>query len=157
MKIECWSIGKQHDSYVREGIELFTKRIAHYYPIQWKIVPNLKNAAAFSPDQLREREGEIILNTLKKDQTLFLLDEKGKIISSPALGTKMLKQAEMGTSSLVFLIGGAFGVSEAVFQKASFVWSISELVFPHHLVRLILAEQIYRACSINNNEKYHHS
>jgi len=157
MKIECWSIGKQHDSYVREGIELFTKRISHYYPIYWKIVPNVKNGAAFSPEQLREKEGELILNSLKKDQVLFLLDEKGKNISSPALGIKILKQAEMGTSNLVFLIGGAFGVSSAVIQKASFVWSISELVFPHQLVRLILAEQIYRACSINNSEKYHHS
>ena len=156
MKIECWSVGKQHDSYVKEGIELFTKRTSHYYPIHWKIVPNIKNAAAFSPEQLREKEGEIILNSIKKDQVVILLDEKGKNISSPMLGTKILKQAESGINCLIFLIGGAYGVSDAVIRKANFVWSISELVFPHQLVRLILAEQIYRACSINNNEKYHH-
>ena len=156
MNIECWSVGKQHDSYVKEGIELFTKRTSHYYPIHWKIVPNIKNAAAFSPEQLREKEGEIILNSIKKDQVVFLLDENGKNISSPILGTKILKQAESGTNCLIFLIGGAYGVSDAVIRKANFVWSISELVFPHQLVRLILAEQIYRACSINNNEKYHH-
>ena len=156
MKIECWSVGKQHDSYVKEGIELFTKRTSHYYSIHWKIVPNIKNAAAFSPEQLREKEGEIILDSIKKDQVVFLLDEKGKNISSPMLGTKILKQAELGTNCLIFLIGGAHGVSDAVIRKANFVWSISELVFPHQLVRLILAEQIYRACSINNNEKYHH-
>lgn len=156
MKIECWSVGKQHDSYVKEGIELFTKRTSHYYPIHWKIVPNIKNAAAFSPEQLREKEGEIILDSIKKDQVVFLLDEKGKNISSPMLGTKILKQAESGTNCLIFLIGGAHGVSDAVIRKANFVWSISELVFPHQLVRLILVEQIYRACSINNNEKYHH-
>lgn len=157
MKIECWSVGKQHDSYVKEGIELFTKRISHYYPIEWKIVPNIKNAASLTPEILKLKEGEVILSSIKKDQVLYLLDETGKVIDSPTLGTKILNQAEMGTSNLVFLIGGAYGVSPAVIQKASFVWSISNLVFPHQLVRLILAEQIYRACSINNNEKYHHN
>lgn len=156
MKIECWSIGKQNETYVKEGIDLFTKRISHYYIIEWKIMPNIKNAAALLPEQVKEKEGELILASLKKEHILFLLDEKGKNIDSPALGKKILGEAEKGTKTLVFLIGGAFGVSESVVKKSNFVWSISQLVFPHQLVRLILAEQIYRACSINNNEKYHH-
>lgn len=157
MKLECWSIGKQHETYVKEGIELFTKRISHYYPIEWKIVPNIKNAASFSQDLLKDKEGEVVLSSLKKEHLLILLDEKGKQINSPALASKILQQAEAGTKTLVFLIGGAFGVSNAVHARASFVWSLSPLVFPHQLVRMILAEQIYRACSINNNEKYHHT
>ncbi len=156
MKIECWSIGKQNETYVKEGIDLFTKRISHYYTIEWKIMPNIKNAAALLPEQVKEKEGELILASLKKEHILFLLDEKGKNIDSPTLGKKILGEAEKGTKTLVFLIGGAFGVSDTVVKKANFVWSISQLVFPHQLVRLILAEQIYRACSINNNEKYHH-
>ncbi len=156
MKIECWSIGKQNETYVKEGIDLFTKRISHYYTIEWKIMPNIKNAAALLPEQVKEKEADLILGALKKEHILFLLDEKGKNIDSPSLGQKILGEAEKGTKILIFLIGGAFGVSDSVVKKANFVWSISQLVFPHQLVRLILAEQIYRACSINNNEKYHH-
>lgn len=156
MKIECWSLGKQNETYVKEGIDLFTKRISHYYTVEWKIVPNIKNAAALSPEQVKDKEAELILGTLKKDHILFLLDEKGKNIDSPTLGKKILDEAEKGTKTLVFLIGGAFGVSDAIVRKANFIWSISQLVFPHQIVRLLLAEQIYRACTINNNEKYHH-
>ncbi len=156
MKIEFWSIGKQHDSYVKEGVDLFSKRISHYYPIEWKIVPNIKNAGAFTGAQLKDKEAEMILPMVKKDMILFVLDEKGKNIDSPMLGQKIQYQAEVGSKILVFLVGGAFGVNEAVLKQATFVWSISKLVFPHQLVRLILAEQVYRACSINNNEKYHH-
>lgn len=105
----------------------------------------------------KEKEGEILLAALEKDDHLVLLDEKGKIISSEALAGLIQQSADTGKKNIIFLIGGAFGVSAAVFSRAQFRWSLSQLVFPHQLVRLILAEQLYRACTINRNEKYHHS
>jgi len=113
MKFQFWTVGKAHESYVKEGVDLFTKRICNYYTADWHIIPMPKNAATLSETDLKKKEGKIIT--------------------------------------------GAYGVSEAVKQRANYQWSLSKLVFPHQLVRLILAEQIYRACSINRNEKYHHS
>ncbi|MCX6293908.1 MAG: 23S rRNA (pseudouridine(1915)-N(3))-methyltransferase RlmH, partial [Sphingobacteriales bacterium] len=96
------------------------------------------------------------LNLLKKEDYLILLDERGKTLTSEGVASFIQQRANESEKQLVFLIGGAFGVSKAVFERADYVWSLSPLVFPHQLVRLILSEQIYRACSINRNEKYHH-
>ena len=93
---------------------------------------------------------------LKKDDYLVLLDEHGKVLDSPALANLISNRADEGCKSLIFLVGGAFGVSAAVMQRANFCWSLSQLVFPHQIVRLLLAEQVYRACTINRNENYHH-
>jgi 23S rRNA (pseudouridine1915-N3)-methyltransferase len=157
MKLQFWSIGKQHEPYVDEGIALFTKRIMAYYPVHWQLIAPLKNAGKLPPDQLKLKEAEVVLELLKKDDYLILLDEKGKMLSSETLAAFFQQRANESNRSLVFLIGGAYGVAEAVQQRADFVWRLSDLVFPHQLVRLILAEQIYRACSILRNEKYHHS
>ena len=156
MKIQFWSLGKAHEPYVKEGVEMFTKRIGSYFPAEWVIIPPLKNAASLQPSELKKKEGEQILALLKKEDCLVLLDERGKQYSSEGLATFIQSRANESTKSLVFLIGGAFGVDEAVQQKARFQWSLSQLVFPHQLVRLILAEQVYRACTILRNEKYHH-
>jgi 23S rRNA (pseudouridine1915-N3)-methyltransferase len=156
MKIQFWSVGKNNESFVDEGIKLFTKRISNYYPIEWQIISTPKNAAVLSDVDLKQKEGETILNLLKKEDYLILLDERGKTLTSEGLASFIQQRANESEKQLVFLIGGAFGVSKAVFERADFKWSLSPLVFPHQLVRLILAEQIYRACSINRNEKYHH-
>lgn len=157
MKIQFWSVGKAHESYVKEGIDAFTKRIANYYPVQWNLLPVLKNTAMLSAMDLKKKEGEMILDMLKKEDYLVLLDERGKSISSEGLASFIQQRANDSEKNLVFLIGGAFGVSEAVWERAQFRWSLSPLVFPHQLVRLILSEQVYRACSILRNEKYHHA
>ena len=157
MKIQFWTIGKAHETYVKEGIELFTKRIASYYPVKWNIIPSPKNAASLSESDLKKKEGETVLQALQKDDYLVLLEETGKQLSSEGLAVFIQSRADKGSKNLVFLIGGAYGVSEAIMQRANYSWSLSQLVFPHQLVRLILAEQVYRACSINRNEKYHHS
>lgn len=157
MKFQFWTVGKNHEPYVKEGVELFTKRISNYYPVEWNILPAPKNAAMLSEMDLKKKEGEMITGLLHKEDHLVLLDEHGKQLSSEGLAEFIQKRANESTKTIVFLIGGAFGVSEAVKQRANFVWSLSRLVFPHQLVRLILAEQVYRACSINRNEKYHHS
>jgi 23S rRNA (pseudouridine1915-N3)-methyltransferase len=156
MKIQFWSIGKNNESFVDEGIKQFTKRISNYYSVEWQIIATPKNAAVLSDVDLKQKEGETILNLLKKEDYLILLDERGKTLTSDGVANFIQQRANESEKQLVFLIGGAFGVSKAVFERADYVWSLSPLVFPHQLVRLILAEQIYRACSINRNEKYHH-
>ncbi len=157
MKFQFWSVGKNHEPYVKEGIDLFTKRISNYYPVEWNIVPMPKNAASLSEIDLKKKEGEIITGLLQKDDYLVLLEETGKMLTSEDLANFIQQRANESSKNIVFLIGGAYGVSAGVKQRANYTWSLSKLVFPHQLVRLILAEQVYRACSINRNEKYHHS
>jgi 23S rRNA (pseudouridine1915-N3)-methyltransferase len=157
MKIQCWSVGKQHEPYVKAGIDEFTKRITHYYPVEWLILPPPKNSASGTAADMQKREGEIILAQLKKEDFLILLDERGKQFSSEGLAAFIQQKANDSARQLVFLIGGAYGVDESIFKRADYKWSLSQLVFPHQLVRLILAEQLYRACTIIRNEKYHHS
>ncbi|MCC6693832.1 MAG: 23S rRNA (pseudouridine(1915)-N(3))-methyltransferase RlmH [Chitinophagaceae bacterium] len=156
MKIQLWSIGKAHESYVKEGIELFTKRLNNYFSADWKIIPSPKNAAGLEPEELKTKEEEIILAQLKKDDYLILLDERGKLLNNMALANFIQQRANDSTKTCIFLIGGAYGVSKGIQQRANFTWSLSSLVFPHQLARLILAEQLYRSCSILKNEKYHH-
>ena len=156
MKIQLWSIGKAHESYVKEGIELFTKRLNNYFSADWKIIPSPKNAAGLEPEELKAKEEEIILAQLKKDDYLILLDERGKLLNNMALANFIQQRANDSTKTCIFLIGGAYGVSKGIQQRANFTWSLSSLVFPHQLARFILAEQLYRCCSILKNEKYHH-
>jgi len=156
MKIQFWSVGKPHEAYTKAGIEDFTQRVTKYFPVEWNIIAPPKNAAALGDNELKKAEASILLNQLSKDDFLVLLDERGKMISSPELANFIQQQANNSCKRLVFLIGGAFGVEDAVFKRANYTWSLSKLVFPHMLVRLILAEQVYRACSILRNEKYHH-
>ncbi len=157
MKFQFWTVGKNHEPYVKAGVESFTKRISNYYPVGWNILPMPKNAGTLSEMDLKKKEGEMITGFLQKDDYLILLDENGKMLTSEGLANFIQLRANESIKNMVFLIGGAYGVSEAVKQRANYQWSLSQLVFPHQLVRLILAEQVYRACSINRNEKYHHS
>lgn len=156
MKIQLWSVGKAHENYVLQGVEDFTKRISKYYPVDWKIIPAARQTANSTEADIKKMEGLAILSGIQKDDFLVLLDETGKQMSSPQLAKFIEARANNSTRSLVFLIGGAYGVDEPVKSKAHFTWSLSPLVFPHQLVRLMLAEQVYRACTINRNEKYHH-
>jgi 23S rRNA (pseudouridine1915-N3)-methyltransferase len=157
MKIQCWSIGKNHESYIKEGVEDFTHRISKYFPVEWNLMPTPKNAGMLSEMDLKKKEGETILEWLKKDDYLVVLDERGRSLTSPQLAEFIQTRANESTKTLVFLIGGIYGIDDAVLKRANLQWSLSQLVFPHQLVRLILAEQLYRACTILRNEKYHHS
>ena len=153
MKLSILSVGKSHDAYIKEGVEQFTKRISHYYPIDWHLITPSKLT---EPSQIKKAEAASILKALAATDILILLDETGKMLNSPGLANLIQQKANQSAQRIVFLIGGAYGVSEVIKKRAIFTWSLSELVFPHMLVRLILAEQIYRACSILANEKYHH-
>ncbi len=156
MKIYFWSVGKAHEAYIKEGIEIFTKRISHYYPIEWKIFPSAKNASQLTEEEIKRLEGISLANSLQKEDILIALDENGNQWNSLELAGFIQKKANESSKNIIFLIGGAYGLHVDILKKSHQKWSLSKLVFPHQLVRLILAEQIYRACTINRNEKYHH-
>jgi 23S rRNA (pseudouridine1915-N3)-methyltransferase len=157
MRISLWSVGKVHDPYIKAGVEEFSKRIGRYYKVDWQLIPTPKNAATLSEMDLQIKEGEIILEWLQPDDYLIALEETGKQHSSEELANFIQQRANESRKRLVFLIGGAYGLSDAVLKRADHKWSLSKLVFPHQLVRLILAEQLYRACTILRGEKYHHA
>ena len=156
MKFQFINIGKPHEEALKKAIDDFTKRINNYYNAEWMVIPAVKNAASLPEAELKKQEGKIILGKIAKDDFLILLDESGKQLSSVELANFIAQKTTASIRSLIFLIGGAFGVSDEIKQRANFTWSLSRLVFPHMLVRLILAEQVYRACTILRNEKYHH-
>jgi len=156
MKISLWAIGKANESYVKTGVEDFTKRLSRYFKTEWNIIPVPKNAGMMSELDLRKKEGEMILEWLKEDDWVVALDEKGKQFNSESLAKYLQSCANKSIKQLVFVIGGAYGLDKTVLHRAQYTWSLSELTFPHQLVRLILAEQLYRACTILKNEKYHH-
>lgn len=156
MKLRFCSIGKSHDKYIKEGVEDFTNRISKYFKVEWAVIASPKSAASLSEAELKKQEAALVLQFLNEDDFLVLLDERGKNISSVELSELLQKKANDSTRNIVFLIGGAFGVDATLAKRAGFTWSLSKLVFPHMLVRLILAEQVYRACTILRNEKYHH-
>jgi len=153
MKIQLWTIGKQQDASTREAVEDFTGRINRYFPCEWKLIPPSKS---IDPVVIKKSESQLVMQYLQKDDYLILLDERGKMISSPELAVLLQQKANESRKQMIFLIGGAYGVEKNIQQRADFTWSLSKLVFPHQIVRLILAEQVYRACTILRNEKYHH-
>jgi 23S rRNA (pseudouridine1915-N3)-methyltransferase len=157
MKIFLWSVGSRHSNYVQEGVDEFTGRIAHYFPCEWKIIPPPKNAASISQAEQKDAESKALLDALDPVDYVVLLDERGKMLTSNRLAELIAERALNGAKKIHFVIGGAFGVNDELRKRADLVWQLSQLVFPHQLVRLILAEQVYRACTILRNEKYHHS
>ena len=145
------AIGKKHEKWVLNGIELFEKRLKKPFNLSWDILPH----SNFAEEKAREEETQRILAKIKPSDFVILLDERGKNISSPELA-KIISNGFVNSQNFVIVIGGAFGVSEELRQRANFVWSLSKLVFPHQIVRLILVEQIYRAQEISSGGKYHH-
>jgi len=151
MKLTIIAIGKKHESYVREGVEDFTKRINRYTPVEWILLPH----AGADEEASRRMESRAISEKFNNSSVIVLLDERGQMYDSPALA-RHLEQWQIGGRDVVFVIGGAYGVDDALQRRADYVWSLSQLVFPHQLVRLVLAEQLYRAFTILKGEPYHH-
>jgi 23S rRNA (pseudouridine1915-N3)-methyltransferase len=156
MKIYFTAIGKSHEPYVKPGVDDFTRRISNYFKVDWVILPSPKSIGTLSEGELKKKEAELILNWLEKDDYLVSLEEKGKSLTSEKLAAFLQTRANESTRKMVFLIGGAYGLDGSVLHRSNLQWSLSTLTFPHQLVRLILAEQVYRACTILKNEKYHH-
>lgn len=147
MKILIISPGKGHDATVEAGIAEYAKRLPKQFVLEW-VHPK--------PESV-EVEGAVILKLVKKEDFVVLLDERGRDIDTPGFAKLLEKHIGQGTKRLVFIIGGAFGVSSAVKERADVTLQLSSLVFPHMLVRLILVEQLYRAVSIIEGGKYHHA
>jgi 23S rRNA (pseudouridine1915-N3)-methyltransferase len=156
MKIYFVALGKVHDDSIKTGTDDFTRRISNYFKVDWIILPPPKSVGSLSEPEQKKKEADLILHWLEKDDYLVALDEQGKQLSSEKLAVFIQARANESCKKLVFLIGGAFGLDAAVIKRANFCWSLSELTFPHQLVRLLITEQVYRACTILRNEKYHH-
>jgi 23S rRNA (pseudouridine1915-N3)-methyltransferase len=151
MAVRIIAVGKKHESWVVEGIERYQKRLKRPFEIEWVLLPHSAREGVAA----RQEESERILSRLNANDFNILLDEQGKTLDSPALSTKLLHSLEK-SQPVTIVIGGAYGVDDTVHQTADFVWSLSPLVFPHQLVRLILTEQIYRAQEIAAGNPYHH-
>ena len=151
MSVAIITIGKKHESWVSEGIERYQKRLRSPFAIDWVLLPH----SSLEGDRARQEESERILSRLKPTDYVVLLDERGKMLNSPALA-KRFEDVFNSSQPVVFIVGGAYGVDESVHARANFVWSLSDLVFPHQLVRLMLVEQVYRAQQITQGSGYHH-
>lgn len=157
MKVEFWMVGKTQFKYLNEGMEIYEKRLRKYVPFQTVVLPDIKNAKNMTPEQLKIKEGSMILNKLEKNDWLILLDEKGKVFTSEKFAYWVEKQLQHSAKKVVFLIGGAYGFSEDVYQRAQQKVALSAMTFSHQMVRLFFIEQFYRALTILKNEPYHHS
>lgn len=151
MPIRALAVGKKHETWVAEGIERYEKRLQRPFTLEWVLLPH----SAKEGRQARQDESERLLSRCKDDDFVVLLDERGRAVDSPGLAKLLLGPIETA-KNVVIIIGGAYGVDETVHKRADFVWSLSPLVFPHQLVRLILAEQLYRAQEIAAGRPYHH-
>jgi 23S rRNA (pseudouridine1915-N3)-methyltransferase len=156
IKIELRVIGKTAFGYLKEGLALYEKRLKRYCSFSITVIPDIKNAKRLSQAQIKEKEGEALLRKLPPNQYLILLDERGKSFSSLEFSEFLEQKLLPSGKNVTFIIGGAYGFSEAVYQRADTKISLSKMTFSHQMVRLFALEQIYRAFSIIHNEPYHH-
>jgi 23S rRNA (pseudouridine1915-N3)-methyltransferase len=156
MQIQLWSIGKAGEAYAEQGTDLYIKRLKHYIDFTFELISPIKNSANLSVDELKKQEGKMLLSLLDKTDFVIALDEKGKLFTTIQLTEFMNQKTSTGIKKMIFIIGGAFGLDEAILQRANFTLSLSPLTFPHQLARLITTEQLYRVFTILHNQQYHH-
>lgn len=156
MKVTLLTVGKTDVRWVRDGLELYAARLSHYVPFSIVEIPELKNVSAFSKEQVKDKEGEAILKNLKPSDDVFLLDEHGKEFRSVEFSRWLEEKISRGGHDMVFVIGGAYGFSKEVYDRAISKISLSKMTFSHQMVRTIFAEQLYRAFTIMRGEPYHH-
>jgi 23S rRNA (pseudouridine1915-N3)-methyltransferase len=155
MKVELWLIGKTSFGYIKEGMEIYQKRLTHYLPFEVSIILDIKNAKNLRPNQIKVKEGATINSKLKKEDFLILLDERGKHFSSVEFAKFLDQKLQMSYKKIVFLVGGAYGFSEDIYKRANSKLSLSKMTFSHQMIRLFVLEQIYRGMTILRNEPYH--
>ena len=155
MKIELIQIGKTVNKIFVEGINEYLGRIKHYVPFNITTIPEVKNTKSLSESQQKTLEGTLILKQLQAQDTVVLLDEHGKEFRSVEFAAWLEKQQQVARR-LVFVIGGPYGFSDDVYERANSKISLSKMTFSHQMVRLIFCEQLYRACTIIQGEPYHH-
>lgn len=156
MKVVLLVIGKTDACYFIDAIAEYQKRLVHYVPFEMEVISDLKNTKNLTLEQQKVKEGELILKSLQAGDYLVLLDEKGKEYTSLKFADYIEKKTHTVPKRLVFVIGGPYGFSDDVYNKANEKLTLSKMTFSHQMVRLIFVEQLYRAMTILNNEPYHH-
>lgn len=156
MNIKLLAIGKTDNKQLQSLIDDYTKRLGHYVKFNLEIIPDLKKVKHLSETQQKQKEGELILSKISPTDVLILLDENGKQLDSVAFSNYLQKHMNSGIKQLVLVIGGPYGFSDAVYQKAQGKLSLSKMTFSHQMVRLFMIEQLYRGFTILKNEPYHH-
>lgn len=156
MNIKLIAIGKTDNKNLQSLMEEYQKRLSFYIKFELEVIPDIKNAKNLSETQQKEKEGELILSKLVPTDFLILLDENGKSFSSVEFANELQKKMNAGIKTLTYVIGGPYGFSEAVYQKAQQKISLSKMTFSHQMVRLFFIEQVYRGFTILRNEPYHH-
>lgn len=151
MPIRIIAIGKKNEPWIIDGIERYQKRLKQPYSVEWVFLSH----SSLDDTAARKEESQRLISRLDDGDYVILLDERGKIIDSPNLSSRIRALLDI-SQQIVIIIGGAYGVDETLIDRANFVWSLSHLVFPHQLVRLMLIEQLYRAQEIANDRPYHH-
>lgn len=156
MRLTLLTVGKTDIKWCRDGLEMYKSRLSHYIPFIIEEIPELKNVSALSEDQIKRKEGEAVLKNISPQDELILLDEKGKEFRSIDFAGFLQDRMLYSGKDIVFLIGGAYGFSDAVYERAKMKISLSKMTYSHQMVRVIFAEQLYRAFTIIKGEPYHH-
>ena len=156
MKIKLLVIGKTKSKYLIEGEREFEKRLKHYCKFEEIVITDIKNGGKLSQKELRKKEGKIILRNLMSNDYIVILDERGDNFNSVGFSEFLKSKTLNSTKSIIFIIGGAFGLSDEIYARANIRLSLSKMTFSHQMVRLIFKEQLYRGFSILRGEKYHH-
>lgn len=156
MRISLLTVGKTDMAWVRTGLETYTARIRHYVPFEVVEIPELKNVSALSKEQIKQKEGELILRNIRPADEVVLLDERGREWSSVEFAKALEDGMARRGRDMMFVIGGAYGFSPDVYARADWKLSLSKMTFSHQIVRTIFAEQLYRAFTIMRGEPYHH-
>lgn len=156
MKITLLAIGKTNAKYLQEGIKQYTKRLGHYIPFELKILPDVKTTKSLTTDKQKEMEGQMFLATIGQGDWVTLLDERGKEFTSREFANYIDKKMVTLPKNLIFIIGGPYGFSQEMYDRANEKLSLSKMTFSHEMIRLFFIEQIYRAMTILKGEPYHH-
>lgn len=155
MNIKLVVVGKTEEKYLKEGIDIFEKRLKFYIPYEMIIIPSLKDTKSLSPQMVKEKEGELIIKQVSKADKVILFDEMGEEFRSIEYANFLQKNMNAGIKTMYFVVGGAFGFSDEVYKIANLKIAMSKMTFSHQMIRLMIVEQLYRAFTILKNEPYH--
>jgi 23S rRNA (pseudouridine1915-N3)-methyltransferase len=156
VKISLILVGKTDDTFIKQAVEIYSKRLSHYIQLNVQVITEIKNSGKLAESELKEREGELVLKLIQPADFVLLLDDKGKQFTSVEYAAYLQKLMNAATKNLVVVVGGAFGFSDKVYKRANAQLSLSKMTFTHQLVRVFFLEQTYRAFTILKGESYHH-
>lgn len=156
MTIKLILVGKTVEQFLKTGVDMYFNRICHYCKFSIVEIPELKMAKALSKEQIKVKEGELILKIISSSDHLILLDERGKSYTSIQWARDLEQKMVQSTKDIIFVIGGSYGFSQDVYNRANQLLSLSQMTFSHQLIRVIFLEQLYRAFTIIKGEPYHH-